>query len=95
MSLYGINNVRGGSYVTIDLSDEEISFIMREIWTSKNACIRCGRSSHFVKDCNAKSDINGKNLTSIEDQIICFKCGRLGHISPNCYAKSDVNGKKL
>jgi hypothetical protein len=29
---------------------------------AKNLCIRCGRDGHFVKDCYAKTDVNGNDI---------------------------------
>jgi hypothetical protein len=60
MSIYGINNVRGGSYTNIVLSNAEIVFIQKEIWSAENKCCRCGNYNHWVKDCKERLDINGK-----------------------------------
>jgi len=65
MAQYGIDNVRGGSYVTEILSPECIKFIQKEIRMAKDLCMRCGRNNHFVKNCNAVKDYDG-NI--IEDQ---------------------------
>ncbi len=62
MANFGIDKVRGGSYVTIELDESQIETIQREIWAAKNCCTKCGRLGHFVMGCYAKSDINGKNL---------------------------------
>jgi len=59
---YGINNVRGGSYVQAELPDEQIDNIQRELWMAQDVCVRCGRKGHWVTKCYAKSDINGKHL---------------------------------
>lgn len=59
MSKHGIDKVRGGSYSQIKLSEEEISLLKRELNSASNKCIRCGRDSHFIKDCYATTDANG------------------------------------
>jgi len=59
MSKYGIENVRGGTYSNIDLDDNCISVLEKEIRHSKNLCTRCGRDTHFIKDCYANTDSNG------------------------------------
>jgi predicted GIY-YIG superfamily endonuclease len=59
MAKYGIDNVRGGTYSNIDLDDNTISVLEKEIRHSKNLCTRCGRNTHFIKDCYAKTDNNG------------------------------------
>jgi predicted GIY-YIG superfamily endonuclease len=51
MAKYGINNVRGGTYSNIELDDNSISVLEKEIRHSKNLCTRCGRDTHFIKDC--------------------------------------------
>lgn len=58
MSKYGIDNVRGGTYVKEKLDPVEIKTLQKEIWASTNCCTRCGRKSHFIAECNAKTDIN-------------------------------------
>lgn len=52
MSEYGIENVRGGSYVQYILDDNQMDLLLREIRFTKNLCINCGESNHFVKNCN-------------------------------------------
>ena len=56
MSKYGIDKVRGGSYVEIELSEFHIDALKMEIWSAKNLCTQCGSSEHFVKDCHTKTD---------------------------------------
>ena len=62
MHKFGIDNVRGGSYVTEELDEGEIQQIQKEIWGAKNLCTQCGRDGHFVKSCRAKTDVNGISL---------------------------------
>lgn len=62
MSIHGIQNVRGGSYVKVKLTAAEISLLEKEIRMASNVCTRCGRDSHYVANCYAKTDINGKSL---------------------------------
>ena len=59
MSMYGIDNVRGGTYITQYLSQQEKQFIQKEIWAATNVCTKCGYGTHFVSQCYAKKDING------------------------------------
>jgi len=62
MHTYGIDNVRGGAYVTDELDEVQQYTLQKEIWGAKNLCTQCGRSGHFVKSCHAKTDVNGNSL---------------------------------
>lgn len=59
MDKYGINNVRGGTYVTEFLDDVQLQALRKELWGAKGKCTRCGRSTHFAKDCSAKLYVDG------------------------------------
>ena len=80
MSKYGIDNVRGGSYVEIELSEFHKDALKMEIWGAKDLCSRCGRAGHFVKDCYARTDVSGKKIefedSSEEDEWGCEYCNR-------------------
>lgn len=62
MAKYGIDKVRGGSYVQIELTRAQIEVLTREIRGAKDLCTKCGRSGHFVKDCYAKTDVSRKKI---------------------------------
>ncbi len=85
MNKYGIEKVRGGSYVEIDLDDFQIETLKREIWGAKDLCKNCGRAGHFVKDCYAVKDASGNKIEyesssdeeeSDEEIIICGDCDK-------------------
>jgi len=100
MCKYGIDKVRGGSYVRPELSSSDIKYLLKEIWSAKNLCTRCGRSTHFVKDCYARNDIYDNEISddkSEEDSedYSCYRCGRSGHFANECYAITDLNGYKM
>ena len=68
MAKYGIDNVRGGAYVTEDLDEAQEYVLQKEIWAANDCCTECGRNSHFVNDCYAKTDINGNSLEDSEGE---------------------------
>ena len=75
MGKYGIENVRGGAYVSLDLEDEQYKILQKEIWYAENRCGRCGRSSHWISNCKFYvTDVNGKRL----DQDNLWQCDYCG-----------------
>jgi len=67
MSKHGIDKVRGGSYVEVELSDFQTETLKTEIWGAKDLCTQCGRKGHWVKDCHATRDVSGNNIEYEEE----------------------------
>jgi len=80
MSIYGIDNVRGGSYSQIKLSKETIQFLQKEINSSLDLCSFCGMKGHFINYCPKNKAKQYKDKTN----DTCYKCGKKGHWSTNC-----------
>ena len=83
MEKEGIDNVRGGSFCQIELSDEQIKLINQMIKGASDKCFNCGESGHFIKDCieskiqDYLKDLNNENIqnetikiNSIYEEII-------------------------
>lgn len=51
MEMYGIDNVRGGSYTKIKLDDYQLRALELELRTAKDLCFRCGKPGHFALEC--------------------------------------------
>ncbi len=54
MNKYGIDNVRGGSYVRLSITNEQKKYINNELKTANNQCYRCGGTNHYVRGCILK-----------------------------------------
>ena len=59
MIKYGIDNVRGGTFSKLKLSNDELLVIKKMISHSKNECFKCGKSGHFAKDCRFQEPQEG------------------------------------
>jgi predicted GIY-YIG superfamily endonuclease len=51
MIKYGIENVRGGSYSNLNLTDCQIRMLKLEMATAKKTCFKCDKDDHFYKKC--------------------------------------------
>ena len=52
MILYGIENVRGGSYTKIELEDWQLKSLAHEFKSASDCCYKCGGKNHFAKNCH-------------------------------------------
>ena len=69
MDKYGIDNVRGGSYSRLELTEDENKSIQKELWGANDLCFLCG-GDHFVKDCpnNIVTDVEEKEELVLEEE---------------------------
>lgn len=51
MERYGVENVRGGVYSSVVLSEEIKAVIQRQLKSANDQCLKCGKHGHFAKDC--------------------------------------------
>ncbi len=104
MAKYGIDNVRGGSYVLEVLDATQYDILQREIWSAMDCCTKCGSKGHFVKDCTFQTENKIKNLLAKSmyipiKQVIhkkpsiikCYRCNRIGHLADECYAQTKID----
>lgn len=107
---YGIENVRGGSWSQVKLTDNQISNINTMINNANNNCFKCNKPGHFAKYCKEKTNFSTEymqieiDLTkdsssesdSLNNEYEDFICFRClrQHKTSNCYAVRDINGLK-
>jgi len=56
MEKYGINNVRGGSFCEIKLSDANITTLNQIMNSVTDKCYICGDKEHFANECKKEND---------------------------------------
>jgi len=100
MAIYGIDMVRGGSYVTEELTAAQRSAVQQEIWAAQDRCTRCGSSGHWISTCNVRmpsavSEPQPRGGGYRVMQSHCFRCGRPGHYVADCYARVDAEGYEI
>lgn len=78
MSLFGIDNVRGGSFVQVNLSNDEKRMIQKLINGTTDKCFKCGRPGHFASSCSQQKKY--QEYSDSSDEVIevwcCEKCNR-------------------
>jgi hypothetical protein len=72
MDKYGIENVRGGSFVTIKLDSNTINILNQMSNGTNNKCFFCSKEGHFSADCpkqNQKDEITSEIL-ALQNKIL-------------------------
>lgn len=69
MILYGIENVRGGSYANLELEEWQIKSLEMEFKSADDCCYKCGGKNHFAKNCNELDITEYVNKYSSIDDI--------------------------
>ena len=90
MKEYGVDNVRGATWCSIELSPEELSQIDRHLISASGRCYLCQETGHMRRSCPLK---HGQSIKpKPKAPTGCMRCGRDGHITSSCYAKTLLPG---
>lgn len=82
MMKYGIDNVRGGPYVSTTLPCEMKDHITRRIRMASDACVYCGSHEHFCTKCPIAPDFSEKSSPISDSE--CKMCRSRTHFTEDC-----------
>jgi len=92
MDKFGVDNVRGGSYVQMKMDKSTKDSLERMSRGTNDACFKCGEIDHFAGSCHVG---NKKIHKPAKQNVRCFRCGRIGHYVDDCYVSTYVDGNKI
>ena len=71
MDKYGIDNVRGGSFVSIELDKTTIQYLTQMSNGTNDKCFICSKAGHFAKDCEEQDESD-----EYDEYWYCEKCNK-------------------
>jgi hypothetical protein len=91
MEKYGINNVRGGSFVRIKLDESDQKVICKMINGATDRCFLCGKNDHFVANCPDKTTHDNVFTTFFENLLSKQTLDKISNIFTNIASIFDSN----
>lgn len=87
MAIYGIDNVRGGTYNQVIINKNIKAFIEKEFITAQDRCYKCNELGHFVNKCPMRYIPSTKHRISMRPWYFAMiaaaaTCTLLYHIHP-------------
>lgn len=103
MAQYGVEQVRGGTYAQVALTNDQTTEIKRKLDGARDACFQCGGMDHFVAECPTSRAPPPQMVSRalvrapryVRQPPQCFRCGHTSHFVRDCFASWDVNGQRL
>jgi hypothetical protein len=87
MDKYGIDSVRGGSFVQIKLNESTQEHLHKMSNGTNDKCFKCGKKGHFEKNCKIVKDED-------EEAYCCNYCNKEFDTKKGCLFHENVYCKK-